>query len=457
MKILLINPPIREWSKPNVFPLGLGYIAAILLQEGYRVDVWDINACRFSKEEVEDKVRHADFDVVGIGGIITTYKYIKWLAGIFKKYHPEKKLIIGGSVGTSIPQIMLKRNPVDIICMGEGEETVKELMRTLEKKKDLSEVKDICYKDDAGKIYINPRRAVIENLDTLPLPAWELFPMDVYLQNPVGAPNRNKWIDGSADKATPLSMNISATRGCPYQCIYCYHDFMGERYRNRSPQSVVGEIKILYERYNILYFHFIDDEFALRKDFVYEFCRLIKSFNSEIGNKITWGCTGRVNLVTEDMVATMADAGCVLLGYGIESGSQKMLDLIKKRVTVEQAKQAVRWTQQHMGWVSISLMIGYPGETRETIQETIDFCNELDLTPQTVFFLTPYPGTELYQMALKQGKIKDEEEYILNLGEQGEKVNANFTNFTDEELYAIQENIIKDLDALNKVKHSKVS
>ena len=454
MKVLLINPPIREWSKPNVFPLGLGYIAAVLLQEGYEVDVWDINGFRFNKEEVERKIQQANFDIVGIGGIITTYKYIKWLVALLRKYHPNKKIIVGGSVGSSIPKIMLKNNPVDIICLGEGEDTIKELAQCLRNKENLSKVKGIWYKDDRGDIFNTDMRTAIKDLDELSLPAWDLFPMDIYIKNPIGAINKNKWVDGAADETISLSMNLSATRGCPYKCIYCYHDFMGHRYRHRSAANVVNEIRILYEKYKINYFHFIDDEFALKKDFVYEFCRLIKIFREEVGEDITWGCTARVNLVTEDLIITMKEAGCIMLGYGIETGSQIMLDLIKKQVTVDQAKRAIRLTKKHIGWVSCSLMIGYPGETRETLQETIDFCKELDLAPQTIFFLTPYPGTELYELALKQNRIKNEEEYILNLGEQGEKMRINFTDFPDEELYSIQENMVKGLDALNKMKHS---
>lgn len=455
MKILLINPPIREWAKPNVFPLGLGYIAAVLMQEGFVVEVLDINAYRFNKGEVENKIKKLNFDVVGIGGIITTYKYIKWLIGILRKYHLDKKIIIGGSVSSSIPKIMLEKNPVDIVCIGEGEETITELIKALEKNEDLSRVKGIWYKDNFGNIRKTDIRPPIKDLDNLSLPAWDLFPMDIYLKNPVGAPNRNKWIDGSVDDTTPLSMNLYATRGCPYQCIYCYHDFMGQGYRYRSPENVLREIKILYERYNIPYFHFIDDEFVMNRKFIYEFCKLLEVFNKEIEQKITWGCAGRVNLMTQDLIATMADAGCVLIGYGIESGSQKMLDFIKKGVNVEQAKNAVRLTKKYLGWADCSFMIGYPGETKETIQETIDFCKELDLIPEVIFFLTPYPGTELYSMALEQGKIEDEEEYILRLGEQGEKVRVNFTNFSDEDLYKIQEDMVEELNAWNKLKHSE--
>ena len=454
MKILLINPPIREWSKPNCFPLGLGYIASVLLQEGHEVKVLDINAHRWGKTEVENKIRDISFDVVGIGGIVTIYKYVKWLIGILRKYHLDKLIVIGGSLGSSIPRIMLEKNPVNIVCIGEGEETIKELIRKLENNEDLSKIKGILYKDKSGKICQTEKRPSIKDLDSIPLPAWNLFPMDIYLRNPVGAPNRNKWIDGSSLKnEVRLSMNLFATRGCPYQCTYCYHDFMGQEYRHRSPENIIKEIEILYKRYNVTYFHFVDDEFVMKKVFVYEFCRVIKTFSKEIGEKITWGCTGRANLMTEDLIAVMADAGCVLIGYGIESGNQRMLDLIKKRVTVEQAKNAIRLTKKYLRWADCSFMIGYPGETMKTIQETVDFCKELDLTPEVIFFMTPYPGTELYSMALSQGKIQDEEEYILNLGEQGEKVRVNFTEFSDNELVRIQERMITELDAWNKIKH----
>jgi radical SAM superfamily enzyme YgiQ (UPF0313 family) len=453
MKILLINPPIREWSKPNSFPIGLGCIASLLLEEGNEVEVMDINAYRFNKYEVEDKIRQADYDIAGIGGIVTTYKYIKWLIQVLKKHHPDKKVIVGGSVASSIPDIMLEKNAVDIACIGEGEETVKELVEVLASGASLSKVRGIWYKDNQGRILRNEKRPPIKELDNIPLPAWELFPMEVYLKNPIGAINRNKWIDGAAIETVALSMNLYSSRGCPYQCIYCYHDFMGQGYRQRSPENVVDEINILYKKYNVTYFHFIDDELVVKKDFVYKFCRLLKEFSNKIGHKITWGCTGRANLMTEDLIATMADAGCISIGYGIESGSQKMLDLIKKGVNVEQAKDAIRLTKKYLEWADCSFMIGYPGETIETINETIDFCKELELIPEVIFFLTPYPGTELYLMALEQDRIKDEEGYILSLDEQGEKISVNFTDFSNAELYNIQQDMIKELKALNKVRH----
>ncbi|MBU1121673.1 MAG: B12-binding domain-containing radical SAM protein [Candidatus Omnitrophica bacterium] len=450
MKILLINPPIREWAKPNVVPLGLGYIAAVLRNSGHEVEMLDINAYRWNTEEVTNKIKHAQFDIVGIGGIVTVYKYVKWLIGILKRYHPEKKVAVGGSVGSSVPNIILGKTAADIVCLGEGENTVVELVDALDKGKNLFDIDGIWFKDDKGQVHANRARRSIDNLDDMPFPAWDLFPMNIYLNNPVGAPNRNKWIDGTSDHNAVLSMNLSGTRGCPYQCIYCYHDFMGQKYRHRSPQNIIKEMIFLHKDYKVNYFHFVDDEFCLNREFVYDFCELVKE---EFDRNVTWGCAGRVNLMTEDLISVMADSGCVLIGYGIESGSQKMLDTMKKNVTVAEAKEAVKLTKKYLGWADCSFMIGLPGENYETIQETVDFCKELELIPEVIFFATPYPGTELYTLALAQGKIKDEEEYLLNLGEQGEKVRVNLTDFSDHEFSRVQEKTIKELNAWNKVRH----
>ncbi|MFH1538343.1 MAG: radical SAM protein [bacterium] len=456
MKLLLINPSIREWAEPNVFPSGLGYIAAALKERrpDWEVEVYDVNALRPPREEVEAFIRDAEFDVVGTGGIVTIYKYIKWLLGVIRKHHPDKKIVVGGSCATSIPQTMMDHTEADILCIGEGENTAVEMLDAIESGKPLDGVAGIWFRDADGEIRRTPPRTPIKNLDTLPHPLWDIFPMDVYVTNPIGAVNLNKWDDGKQSGGdAKKSMNVLSSRGCPYKCTFCYHDFMGAAYRHRSAENIFDEISTLKEKYGVDYIHFIDNCFIINRKNVMRFCDLMIGSNM----KVEWGCAGRVNIMTEELIAKMREAGCVFIGYGIESGSQKMLDRMKKKVTVEQAKNAIRLTQKHLGWADCSFIVGMPGETRETLRETVDFCKELNLAPEVIFFATPYPGTELYQIARDAGKIPDEEAFVSSLGEQGEKARVNFTDFSDGELTRLKEEMVRELGAWNKRVHGEES
>lgn len=452
MKVLLINPAIREWAKPNCFPSGLGYLAAMLTRAGHDVEVFDMNATRPAYEDFLNFIAESDYDIAGVGGIITIYKTIKRIVADLKRLHPDRPVMMGGSCATSAPHVMMAHTPADFLCIGEGEFTVPELVGAIGSGGDLSKVKGVWFRGADGKPVAGQPRPVIKDLDALPFPRWELFPMEAYCVNPIGAVNVNKWLDGGAAAAdAPRSMNLTPSRGCAYKCTFCYHDFMGAGFRHRSARNIYEEIMAIREMYDIHYFHFTDDCFITNRKNVLEFCDILLRENAGI----EWGCAGRVNLMTEPLVARMREAGCILLGYGIESGSQKVLDLMKKKATVGQAKNAIRLTQKYMGWADCSFIVGMPGETRETIRETIDFCKDVNLNPEVIFFATPYPGTELYEIAMKAGKIPDEEAYLLTLGEQGEKVRFNFTDFTDGELTEIKENLVLELDAWNKVKHEK--
>lgn len=451
MKVLLIHPVIREWAAPNCFPSGLGYLASVLTEAGHEVDVYDTNALRPTAEEFDKYIKNSDYDIVGTGGIVTIYKTLKDLIAKLKTIHPERPVILGGSCATSAPDVVMANNPVDYLCIGEGEVTFVELLDTLKKGGGLSKVDGLWWRDESGAPRANQPRRVLKSLDELPLPKWDLFPMDVYVKNPIGAVNYNKWNDGSAAVDTPGSINLISSRGCPYKCIYCYHDFMGAGYRFRSARNIVDEIIELKRRYGVHYFHFTDDCFIINKQNVYEFCDILLREKIDI----EWGCAGRANLMTEEIMYRMREAGCIYIGYGIESGSAKILKNIKKKVTVEQAKNAILMTKKIMGRADCSFIAGLPGETRETVRETIDFCKSIDLQPEVIFFATPYPGTELYEIAESAGKIGDKEEFLLSLGEQGEQIVVNFTDFTDDELREIKENMVLELDAWNKITHKK--
>lgn len=429
MRVLLIYPPIETNLPAGSFPLGLGIVARILLDEGYNVKIYDINAYKYSRVQVENDLKELmhHHDVIGISGMITVYNYIKWLTQLIKKNNPDIPIVVGGSVASSIPELLLKKTEADIACIAEGEETVKELMHTLGNATPLQAVRGIYYKQK-DEIFQTPPREIITDLDAIPFPAWELFPVEIYLKNPI-------IIHG------PLrSMNIISGRGCPYQCIYCYSNF-GKKVRLRSIDNVLEEIKYLKSRYKIQHVAFQDELFTVKKKRLVEFCqRLIDEKIS-----ITWRCLGRVNLVDDlAVLRLMKSAGCHWIGYGIESGSQIMLDVMRKGVKVEQAKRAIRLTREAGISPSGTFMIGLPGETRETVQETVAFCKDVKIF-NIPFFTVPYPGTYLYDTLMNEGRIADEEEFISKMQGDATELHINMTEFSDDELRSIKKEAEKEI------------
>lgn len=425
MKILLINPPIRENEPPRHIPIGLGIIANVLLSEGHEVKILDINAERLSKSQVKEKIDlKSKYEIIGTGGLITTYKYLKWLIPELKNSNPTSKIVVGGGVVTGDPTLLLNRTPADIAVIGEGEITMKEIVSALENNNSLETVKGIVYKKENNQIKINPARALIKDLDNLPFPAYDLFPIDIYLRNVAHAFVIRK----------KTEMSIITARGCPYNCNYCYHIF-GRGYRTRSVDNVIEEIRYLMEKYKVESILLLDETFTINKKRVMEFCS--KMLLEKID--IPWSCYARVDIVDREMLKKMKQAGCYHVGYGIESGSQQILDNMNKKVTVEQAKKAIKLTRSTGLVCGTTFMFGYPGESLETIKETVYFCKQLLISP-SFFFTTPYPGTKLYK-EVKDRIIKkygDEEKFIEVLGDASE-FTINLTDFSDEELFKLKE------------------
>lgn len=423
MKILLINPPIREKEPPRHVPIGLGIIAKVLLNSGYDVNILDINAERLSKDDLRERIDlNNKYDVIGVGGLITTHKYLKWLIPELKKYNPHSNIIVGGGVVTENPTHILNKTPADIAVIGEGENTLKEIVSRLEDNSSLDDVKGVAYKKE-NRIIINSPRPLISNLDDLPFPAYELFPIDVYLNNVAHA--------SVLDKKT--EMDIITSRGCPYNCEYCYHIF-GRGVRTRSVGNVVDEIKYLIDEYGIDSLLILDETFTINKKRVSEFCKQIKKEKIDI----PWSCYARVNLVDQPMLNEMKSSGCYRVGYGIESGSQRILNQMDKKVTVEQAKEAIRMTREAGLICGTTWMFGYLGENISSIQETINFCKEMLISP-SFFYTTPYPGNNLYEKVKNKiiEKYGDEEKFISVLGDASD-FTINLTDFSDEELHRLK-------------------
>lgn len=431
MKILLVNPPIRENAPPVNIPIGLGTIASVLINEGHEVNILDINARRLSHAETLKSLDLNDkYDVIGIGGLITTYKFLKYLIPEIKKRNPRTKIILGGGIVTESPHLLMSQVPVDIAVIGEGEITIKEVIANIENNISLENVLGIAFKEKNNEIQLNPPRPLITNLDEIPFPAYDLFPIDIYLNN-----QHHSKILGKKKE-----INIITNRGCPFNCNYCYHIF-SRGVRSRSIKNVIEEIKFLIRNYNVDALSVIDETFTLNKKRILEFCEALR--NEKIN--ISWSCYGRVNLIDPNILKIMKKAGCYRIGFGIESGSQKILDNMNKKVTVEQAEQAIRMVRNIGIICGTTFMFGYPGETKETIEETVRFCEKLLLTP-SFFYTTPYPGTQLFKTVKNKiiQKYKNMENFLEVL-EDASDFRINLTSFSDEELVKLKQKVEKNL------------
>lgn len=455
-RVALVFGPHRTWDAPRNFPTGLGILATVLREAGYDVHVVEVKAERLSREAVLGRLAAFDPDVVGFGGLITTYGYAKWLTGALKRWRPDLPVIVGGGLGSSVPELILRRMPVDAVVIGEAEDTILDLLPALVANEGLDGVAGIAYREGdevpahgmpggtalrkttvaetaapapvceplPGVRFTAPRPP-IRDLDRLPFPAWDLFPMEEYLKHPVVGLGRD--------------MDLVSSRGCPHRCTYCFQVF-GRRFRARSAEHIVEEIRLLHSRYGLDFVSFQDDCFVVDKPRVYAFCDLL----DRSGLRIKWSCCGRVNLVEADLLARMKSAGCVSVNFGIESGSQTMLDRMKKGVTVEQARAAVRLVRAAGMRCPTSFMLGAPGETRQTAWETVRFCQDLAIPLSALMLTTPYPGTPLYDEVKAAGRIADEEAFVESLGDCVD-FTINLTEMTDGELLALRDEMLRTI------------
>lgn len=432
MNVLIVNPPIRESDKPRHIPHGLAIMAEIIRDKlGISPIFLDINAHRYTRSEIEKILRGTDFDVVLIGGLTPTYGKIIAFSKLIKTIHPEARIVAGGSAAMSTPEIMLSNSEVDIVCTGEGEITVVELLKKLGKslKIPLDDTAGICYKNSDGRIIRNEDRPLIQNLDEQSsLPAYDLLPMDIYLANPVCGTGRD--------------IDMISTRGCPYRCTFCYQPW-GRKVRVHSVAFLVKAIQHLIDNYSIDFVSFQDDEFMTNKERVREFCEARNRHFPDL----LWSCTGRANIVAgnEELVKTMRNSGCTLISFGFESGSPRMLKSMNKKQTVEDMEKALEINRKYGLPVPASFIIGMPGEDEDSCQETLDFCIRNNLPLDSLMFATPYPSTEIFDYALKTGRIDNNNihDYLLKLADARD-FTVNLTDhFSDEALVKKREEMMK--------------
>ncbi len=383
LKIALVNPPqFTRYPQP---PMGLAQIAAVLESNGYRVTIVDANALKLNPQEVVSRL--ADADIVGLTAMTPTVSAALEVAAAVKGSRPELPVILGGAHATLLPEETLAAAPeIDVIVRGEGEETILELLQALEEKRPLSDIQGISYRKD-GKVVSNPARSGNVEMDSLPFLAYHLLPWQKYKPHPPHG------------RALPFAVTITS-RGCPYQCAYCSKPIFGSRFRAQSPDRVVRELAYLQDKLGIKEFAFYDDVFTLNK----QRARGIADGIIKAGLRMHWTCETRVNLVDRELLGQMKRAGCYAVAYGIESASREILDSLCKDISLEQVEEAVRITHQVGLQTAGYFMLGSPGESPETIRQTIDFAKKLKLDFAQFSVTTPFPGTKLFDLYTNEQK-----------------------------------------------------
>ncbi len=388
--ITLINPNanVEVVKKLDITtpPVGLGYLASVLRERGFKVRIIDDLVEKLSHHELLKKIK--DSIIVGITSTTPTFNAALRYAKKIKEAFPNIFVILGGVHVTFKPHDAVKHPYVDAVCVGEGEETIVEVAERVESGKSLEGVRGVVFKQD-GKIVENQRRGFIEDLDSLPFPAFDLMPLDKYR------------VFGYKLEQFP----VITSRGCPFRCRYCSSSlFMGRKFRARSAKNVVDEIEWLIDEFNAKHIAFGDDTFTLSKRRVESICEEIKKRKIDID----WSCSSRVDTISEDLLRKMKEAGCRTIYYGVESASQDILEYYNKKIDFEKVKRAVELTKKVGIGVVCSFIIGAPMEKKEDVMKTLKFAIKLDPDYAQFSILTPYPGTSIYEEAKKEGLLLTE-------------------------------------------------
>lgn len=399
MKVTLIHPSINRKKAmgrfgvflPPVLPSGIAYIASVLENSGISVKVVDDYAEDIGLSGILEKVIDEKPDLVGITCITPSAPYVYELAKAIKEVDRNTRVIIGNTHASFFAVEILKQQIADVIVHNEGEYTMLDLVKAIGDGTDLRKVEGISFVEDGNAVH-TPARPFIENLDELPFPAWHLFPLHRYRMPPFISSKQP-------------SMPIVATRGCPYRCTFCSSWFMGHKYRKRSPTNIVDEIEYLADKYKVKEIDFTDSIFPLDREHGMNVCDEIIARG--LDRWIVWTSETRVDLVDKELLQRMKDAGCRRILYGFESGVEETLRSMKKGTTLQDAKNAMKITRES-GIETMGLfMIGFPWETKAKIRGTIKFAKEID--PDFVKFnlTVPFPGTELYNVLSREGKLRN--------------------------------------------------
>jgi anaerobic magnesium-protoporphyrin IX monomethyl ester cyclase len=489
-KVIFINPVIREQDNPRHIPYGFAQLVAITIREGHKVQVFDANAWRPTKKEIREVLAADNWDVIVTGGLITTYGYVKRIVQYARKICRDSIIIAGGGFLTPIPYEVMELIPeIDIGVIGEAYETLKEILaRVNERDYDLNDIKGIIYRDTKRELQINELRPLLKDVDSLPFPAWEFFPLDIYFKH-------SSLLLSEEAMLAQRHLGVMASYGCPFACKFCFHlglsgelktyNLNGKRQikvtprrkiRNHSPAYVVDLVKYARHTFGIDFVSFLDENFAIlgkNNKWFDEFSTLWrkaelqprcisenKEHDSNLCSGIHWGATAHAAVVNLEMLKHFRELGCSHLDYGLESFSDEILESIGKSSNAELNENAVLMTLKANIRPIPNQIIGFPDESFESILATLDAWNRLGIHAYP-FLATPYPGSEWYDTF--KDKILEQyggnlEDYLFDLGDATKVTAIISKNFNAVELLGLRELMVnRDVKRIKEYEKYKKS
>lgn len=419
MRILLVVYDNNSYT--HYFPVGLAYVAAVLRKEGHDVQVYSQDKEHYPDQHLTWYLDNHHFDALGIGVIAGYYQYRKLLSlsEAVNRSTDRPFYVLGGHGPASDPEFFLKKTGADAVVIGEGELTVVELINSIGRPEAFAGIQGIAYRN-GNVVQVNQRRPLIGDIDSIPWPAYDLFPIDYY-----------RLMRDPHTTATDFVLPLLSGRGCLFECNFCYR--MDKGFRPRSAESIVEEFRFVQKKYGITYIEFGDE---LLMSSVARTAELCETFlRAKLNFK--WACNGRLNFATPEVLRLMKQAGCVFINYGIEAMDDQILKNMRKALTTDVITRGIEASLAAGISPGFNIIFGNIGENRETLNKGVEFLLKYDNGAQcrTIRPVTPYPGSPLYDYAIKQGMLRDCEDFYENKHVNSDLLSVNFTELDDEEFH----------------------
>ncbi len=418
MKVLIIIPRFKEVREAErvfnhiIVPMGLGYISSALKHNSIDTAFLNLN---FSGDDVDAAVEKAlskdEYSYILTGGLSVHYRSVKKSIAAIRKRAPLSKIIIGGGLVSSQPGLMWENLQPDYLVIGEGEQTIVELVNCIEQDRDSNEVNGIGFPSSKGDLVLTNPRKPIEDIDNIPWPDYDGLELGSILDRML--PSQSNVYD-CLDY--PRAYPLLASRSCPYACSFCYHP-IGNKYRQRSIPNLLEELNYAHKRYKFNIIDVYDELFSNDKSRVLEFCRALNEFRSNVRTDIRWNCQLRVDSADEELIEAMKDAGVHTLSLGLESYSEPVLKSMRKHTYPWQIDRTLRLARRFEVALTGNFIFGDKAETPETARETLDYWKKSHSflgSSIALGFINPYPGSLLYKYCVSKRLICNEIDFVEN-------------------------------------------